>query len=76
MVGFCELCDERLGSVKYWEFQSLELLASQEGTVLCGAIYDLTFLYAAAFKILHSFGVWVLVICSLRVFLQQTEIRV
>jgi hypothetical protein len=67
VVGFCKLCNEPLGSVKCREFQALELLASQEGAVLCGVMYDLTFLDAAVFRFLHSFGVWDFVICSLHV---------
>jgi hypothetical protein len=67
VVGFCKLSNEPLGSVTCWEFQAMKLLASQEGAVLCGVRRDLTFLDAAAFRILHSFGVWDFVICSLYV---------
>ena len=65
MVGFCKICNEPLGSVKCQQFQAMEMLASQEGSVLCAVRHDLTFLDAAAFRILHSFGVWDFVICSL-----------
>jgi len=67
VVGFCKLCNELLGSVKCQEFQALELLTSQEGAVHCGVRHDLTYLDAAAFRILHSLGVWDFVICSLHV---------
>jgi hypothetical protein len=45
----------------------MELLGSQEGTVLCGVRHDLAFLDASMFRILHSFGAWDFVICLLRV---------